>query len=385
MPQIALTQHFGLHVTPMDLATGRLAASYGPHPRYRYGVQGLGTQTCQGCGNFAPATSSLGPMGPAEFFGGRTGSTSDPNVIIVNPNNTPIPDYYYAAAQAAQAGGVSWAMLTSGSGDVVYVNPDGTIARTWNPLLMWQDGCPYQQGCANPALRDTHFVSPGATAWGQQLVRIGFAQSTAQYNAQVAAAQAYAAQAAATIASQQTPASTPSPAATPSGAAAPVVQLTNLTRPGMAGFIVGDQFRLQITTVPNAVVTATSTQNGSIIGTQVNMGAANQNGIFTIQGTMSTAELGQWQEIWYANGTQATPVLTFTVGQGTTGTPTSSTPAGTTIATTTGTITTPVAGQLPSQTVPAATTTSLFGGIDPKYLLYGGAGLLVLILLTGRR
>ena len=91
----------------------------------------------------------------------------------------------------------------------------------------------------------------------------------------------------------------------------PTVQLTNLTRGG-TNFIVGDEWRIDITGPPYQEVRVCATFNGSSIGCTV-YGQTDSSGTFQLSGIMDASTVGSWVETWYVGGVQATPVLVFEV------------------------------------------------------------------------
>jgi len=93
---------------------------------------------------------------------------------------------------------------------------------------------------------------------------------------------------------------------------APTVQITNLTHPGNStNFLVGDSWRINVAGIPNQPVSVNGTFNGAPWGT--NLGSTDGSGNFSFSGTMSAGTTGNWTETWSVGGTQATPVLSFTV------------------------------------------------------------------------
>ena len=107
------------------------------------------------------------------------------------------------------------------------------------------------------------------------------------------------------------PPATPPPVMPPTAMSAATVKLFNLTRPGDGSFIVGDQFRVEVTGAPSQPVTSTATQNGSS-STGV-MGQTDGAGKWSTEGTMGTTHIGTWSEVWQVGLKQATPILSFTV------------------------------------------------------------------------
>jgi len=91
----------------------------------------------------------------------------------------------------------------------------------------------------------------------------------------------------------------------------PTVQLTNLTRGG-TNFIVGDEWRIDITGPPHEEVKVCATHNGQSLGCTV-YGETDATGRFVLSGIMDPSTVGSWVETWYVGGVQATPVLHFEV------------------------------------------------------------------------
>ncbi len=79
-----------------------------------------------------------------------------------------------------------------------------------------------------------------------------------------------------------------------------------------SSFNVGDSWQIVVTGPPNASVTASSTQNGTAVGSQTPMGTIGSSGQLVLTGTMSAAQIGAWSENWQVNG-QSAGSISFTV------------------------------------------------------------------------
>jgi hypothetical protein len=90
----------------------------------------------------------------------------------------------------------------------------------------------------------------------------------------------------------------------------PTVQITNNTRGGNTIFFVGDSYTVTVSGgVPNAPIVVGDPRMGSF-----QVGYANSNGIYTMNGSPSNADIGAWNETWTVAGVAATPnPLQFTV------------------------------------------------------------------------
>lgn len=93
---------------------------------------------------------------------------------------------------------------------------------------------------------------------------------------------------------------------------AQTVQLINLVRPTATDFYVGENWILNVSGGANLPVTISATHNGTPLGTTP-LGNTNGSGVFSLSGSMSTAEVGSWVETVYVNGIAATPTLVFDV------------------------------------------------------------------------
>lgn len=93
----------------------------------------------------------------------------------------------------------------------------------------------------------------------------------------------------------------------------PTVQLTNLTRGG-SNFIVGDDWRVDITGPPSQEVKVTATQNGNPLGT-TSYGYTDGSGQFQLSGFMDAGAIGNWSQVWSVGDVPAVPTLNFSVTQ----------------------------------------------------------------------
>lgn len=91
----------------------------------------------------------------------------------------------------------------------------------------------------------------------------------------------------------------------------PTVQLTNLTRGG-TDFVVGDEWRIDVTGPPFQDVKGCATHNGSSLGCTV-FGQTSAGNAFQLSGVMDASTIGSWVQTWYVGDIQATPVLQFEV------------------------------------------------------------------------
>lgn len=83
------------------------------------------------------------------------------------------------------------------------------------------------------------------------------------------------------------------------------VTIANTTRPGQQSFYPSDSYIVQISgATPNQPVTAAATQNGKSLGTTP-FGNTDTAGNFSISGTMSTDQIGNWVEVWMVAGLQS--------------------------------------------------------------------------------
>lgn len=154
----------------------------------------------------------------------------------------------------------------------------------------------------------------------------------------------------------------------------------------------GDTWQIHITgAAPNVTVQVDGTHAGQT--NRNTMGTTDAQGNFLLSGTITADSVGSWQETWYAGG-QTAGTFGFVVAAPATQTPPtgggSSIPGGGSTPPPTGGGTSTVPGAGTSSTggsaaPPTQTTTSdgTIMGIDQKYVLMGGAAL-ILILAMGR-
>jgi hypothetical protein len=91
----------------------------------------------------------------------------------------------------------------------------------------------------------------------------------------------------------------------------PVVTISNQSRPGQP-FQVGDSWLLSITGAPSQPVLASANFNGQAYGTNTPMGSTDSTGKFSTSGTFSSAQVGNWSEVWTVGGVAAASI-TFSV------------------------------------------------------------------------
>jgi hypothetical protein len=96
------------------------------------------------------------------------------------------------------------------------------------------------------------------------------------------------------------------PAATQPATQTPAASIQNLTAPGQA-LEVGDSWQVTVTGAPNSPVAAAATQNGQSLGTTA-YGNTNSAGVFTITGSATSAQVGNWVETWSVGGVNASPI-----------------------------------------------------------------------------
>jgi hypothetical protein len=179
----------------------------------------------------------------------------------------------------------------------------------------------------------------------------------------------------------------------PPGSRTPTVAslaLVNLTRTGSdRAFYPGDAWRVTIRNArPNSIVSVTGGRGSERPTTP--MGSTDALGSFAIEGRMTSNDIGDWWENWAVAG-QSVGVVMFDVlaapaGTMTTGGGNVETPAGNTTVTTTpgGTISTPAV--ITGSTNPTTDNpVSSVAGSLPGWAIPAGVGVLVLLMMTGRR
>ncbi|HXE11951.1 MAG TPA: VCBS repeat-containing protein [Bryobacteraceae bacterium] len=97
-------------------------------------------------------------------------------------------------------------------------------------------------------------------------------------------------------------------------AATPTIALTNLTHPDLApNFEVGDTYRMTITGPPNEPVSVVQTFNGGT--SQQTFGNTDAYGHMTVDYVEQTGNIGSYTQVWSVGGIQASPAVSFMVGQ----------------------------------------------------------------------
>ena len=310
-------------------------------------------------------------------------------------NNTP-PAYYSAGLAVAREAGYSVpinSILCGLTSCVQVVNPDATVTTVFN----WSAYPPTVGG--NTV--DASFVPPPQSVWNQYLLDLGVQTMAQQQAAATAAAIAAAQQSCAQTGGSWNAISNSCTAASgasgtlaaqqaclaqgkgwnPSTGACAVTAPTNgpgslvFSTPHGSNPQVGDSWTVTITgATPNADVTVYGIHpDGSTA--QSSMGQTLPDGTFTLSGTFDTTVEGKWTETWYVNGQQIGSPFSFTVGVPSSGTGTGGggTPGGgSTGGGNTG------GGGNGGPSVP-----STIFGINSTYVLAGGAGLLLLLVMMG--
>ena len=96
--------------------------------------------------------------------------------------------------------------------------------------------------------------------------------------------------------------------------AVPTIQLQNLTHPNLGtNFAVGDTYRLRITGPPNQPIVLVQTANGGT-ATQ-SFGNTDAYGRGVIDYVEQTANIGTYTQVWSVGGREASPAISFVVGQ----------------------------------------------------------------------
>jgi hypothetical protein len=90
------------------------------------------------------------------------------------------------------------------------------------------------------------------------------------------------------------------------------VALSNLSRPGAAGFNVGERFRLDIKGQPGQAVRVESTRNSDLYPSTF-YGYTDAGGKWSLEGVQDLTSKGVWIEKWFVGETVAFPILNFQV------------------------------------------------------------------------
>lgn len=179
---------------------------------------------------------------------------------------------------------------------------------------------------------------------------------------------------------QQTPAANNSTYAGVTGSP----QVSFSTSRGTNNLRIGDTWTVHVTGgQPGALVSVTGNHDG-VVSTNA-MGVIGTDGTFTLQGTIDASSMGNWTEEWFVASKSAgsfsfnvSPTVT-TQGSGTPASSGSGTgaPSGSGSGSGAGAGTSPAPG---SSSIP-----DTIAGIPSTYLMMGGAALLMLVMLGGRR
>jgi hypothetical protein len=99
---------------------------------------------------------------------------------------------------------------------------------------------------------------------------------------------------------------------------APIAQLTNTTHPNLnsdlqTGFVVNDDFTLNVVGGDSQTVGVTIYLNGSLYATVPNYGTTNSGGLFSTSGQFTGSSVGNWSETYTVGGIQAGPIVNFSV------------------------------------------------------------------------
>jgi hypothetical protein len=178
----------------------------------------------------------------------------------------------------------------------------------------------------------------------------------------------------------QAPTQTPSPMNNGNG---PIYSPTVTWSPSRVGPLQpGDTWTIQITGAqPNSPVSVYGGVNGSF--TTNSMGTTKGDGTFLLSGVIDSSQYGSWQETWTAGGINAGN-FSFTVAPAPSQSPTGQSPTGGSQSPT-GTSNSPGAGTS-STNPPAVTTGDWIPGVSNTVVMIGGgAALVALTLLGGRR
>lgn len=386
---------FRLSTGPLDMDMSRFVGRMGLHGVPVNIPQGT-APCCTPCfSGSAPGSCDPNcPTGPVSY----QGAMYTPSYCGYYPAAGYIPASYASAASQATAAGYSVAFnayYCGVSACVMVANPDGTVTnidgwQVYPPTRIWGP--------------DSSFIAPPATTWAQQMLAIG-AASAAQYEQMVTAAVTQGSQASCAAAGGTWNPSSSS-CTIPNGPAiltaqqkclqaagvwnpvtgacdmtGPVSQVTtnpsNGTGGGSLAFVTsrsgsvfqpGDTWTLRITgAAPNSPVSV----YGGLVGSLQNnsMGTTDGQGNWSKSGTFDSSTFGTWQETWYVGGKQVGSQINFSVAQpGTGSVPTG---GGTSPGSGTGT----AGGGIPS---------TIFG-INSTYVLAGGAALVLLLAMGGRR
>jgi hypothetical protein len=101
----------------------------------------------------------------------------------------------------------------------------------------------------------------------------------------------------------------------PAAAQIPLVHLLNASRPG-SDFRIGDRFEIVITAAPHQRVSVRTSRQGRTDWSPV-VGSTDGAGHWSTGGQFEKRDFGSWGEIWTVGGKLASPVIQFSVNEGT--------------------------------------------------------------------
>jgi len=90
------------------------------------------------------------------------------------------------------------------------------------------------------------------------------------------------------------------------------VKITNTSRPGSAGFQVGDKFQIVVTAAPNLPVSVRTIRQGRTDWGPV-VAYTDGSGRWSTEGRYGKQDFGEWSETWTVGGKVANPVIVVSV------------------------------------------------------------------------
>jgi len=348
-----------------------------PVPRARYRGFGL----IRGLGQTCPAGQVATPQydGSTKCCGAPgTPPAADPCSILNNPS--------FLAAQAADVGplGPNGVPLSAGNGPGAaelasiagYPNSVQTDAiDCWNnPGLLYVDAMGKTISCPAPSVNmNGILVSAYTPAQLAAMISGGPPQVSPLAGNQPFAtpAQVYGGPSELGVVSSS-----------PGEGVVPTVRLVNTSGGSNSTFNPGDSWQIIVTGAPNAQVTASSTQNGTSVGSSTPMGTIGSNGQLVLTGAFAASQAGNWVENWRVGNVPAGSI-SFSVASGSGG---ASSPSGSGGgATSNGGGSSSSSSSTNSNPFGFLTNSFQVGGVSIPIWAAGGAAVLAFFMFTGKR
>ena len=95
-------------------------------------------------------------------------------------------------------------------------------------------------------------------------------------------------------------------------AQSPAARIINTTRPGSAGYLIGDHWEILVSGAANQPVSVRTMRQGRTDWGPA-IGSTDANGRWSVTGSFEKADFGGWNEVWTVGGKATNPVVSFDV------------------------------------------------------------------------